>query len=50
MDSVYAGNYWESIPNRRKFLDAYAREHLFDPLLAANWYSVVDENLKVNST
>eukprot|EP00026_Physarum_polycephalum_P002673 Phypoly_transcript_02681.p1 GENE.Phypoly_transcript_02681~~Phypoly_transcript_02681.p1 ORF type:complete len:850 (+),score=89.37 Phypoly_transcript_02681:125-2674(+) len=32
--------YWHEPLNRRKFFDSYARAMGFDPLVAANWYSV----------
>eukprot|EP00026_Physarum_polycephalum_P002905 Phypoly_transcript_02914.p1 GENE.Phypoly_transcript_02914~~Phypoly_transcript_02914.p1 ORF type:complete len:836 (+),score=73.69 Phypoly_transcript_02914:81-2588(+) len=33
-------NYWADRGNRRKLLESYAQEVGFDPLIAANWYSV----------
>eukprot|EP00026_Physarum_polycephalum_P001243 Phypoly_transcript_01244.p1 GENE.Phypoly_transcript_01244~~Phypoly_transcript_01244.p1 ORF type:complete len:1086 (+),score=113.52 Phypoly_transcript_01244:74-3331(+) len=32
--------YWQSEAHRRKFLDQFADDRGFDPLLASNWYSV----------
>eukprot|EP00026_Physarum_polycephalum_P001189 Phypoly_transcript_01190.p1 GENE.Phypoly_transcript_01190~~Phypoly_transcript_01190.p1 ORF type:complete len:754 (+),score=55.74 Phypoly_transcript_01190:1305-3566(+) len=32
-------NYWADQANRKEFLDRYAKAHMFDPLVAQNWYS-----------
>jgi hypothetical protein len=34
------GSYWQNKENRRKFLDQYAKEKGFDPLLPENWYNI----------
>eukprot|EP00026_Physarum_polycephalum_P001070 Phypoly_transcript_01071.p1 GENE.Phypoly_transcript_01071~~Phypoly_transcript_01071.p1 ORF type:complete len:1197 (-),score=193.28 Phypoly_transcript_01071:69-3659(-) len=38
--------YWTSEQNRKQFFDEYALAHNFDPLVAANWYSVTKDNLE----
>eukprot|EP00026_Physarum_polycephalum_P002833 Phypoly_transcript_02842.p1 GENE.Phypoly_transcript_02842~~Phypoly_transcript_02842.p1 ORF type:complete len:838 (+),score=97.84 Phypoly_transcript_02842:84-2597(+) len=31
--------FWDSVPQRRAYFDRLARQHGFDPLVSANWYS-----------
>eukprot|EP00026_Physarum_polycephalum_P002904 Phypoly_transcript_02913.p1 GENE.Phypoly_transcript_02913~~Phypoly_transcript_02913.p1 ORF type:complete len:747 (+),score=87.92 Phypoly_transcript_02913:75-2315(+) len=33
-------SHWQSISNRRKYLEQYAKSKGFDPLVTTNWYSV----------
>ena len=37
---------WHSEQTRRGFLEEYAREHGFDPLIPANWYSQSIHDIK----
>lgn len=37
---LYLAGYWKDIANRRKVFDEIARDNGFDPLIAANWYSL----------
>ena len=37
--------HWQEPVNRRKFLDSFAEQRGFDPLLPENWYSVVAEDI-----
>jgi len=36
----FFNDFWYSASNRRKFFEDFALENRFDPLIAANWYSV----------
>jgi hypothetical protein len=36
---------WQESKNRRNFFENYALENGFDPLIAANWYSLRRENI-----
>jgi len=36
---------WRDPANRRKFFEDYAKEQLFDPLIAENWYSQTKDNI-----
>lgn len=44
------GNFWASKENRREFLDRFAREQRFDPLIADNWYGIVPSSKDYRST
>jgi hypothetical protein len=39
---LHTGNFWEDKNARKKFFEAYARDHhhggRFDPLIAKNWF------------
>lgn len=39
-------NYWRDKSNHRKQFEDYARFHGFDPLIAANWYSITWQSIK----
>ncbi len=44
LTSLFTGNYWRSIENRRKFATEFAAQKGFDPLVPANWDKVTKED------
>jgi hypothetical protein len=43
---IYIEYHWREAKNTRSFLDNFATEHQFDPLIAENWYRVSTLALK----
>lgn len=37
-----ASDHWKSVVNRRNFFLDFARSNQFDPLIASNWFSVIE--------
>eukprot|EP00026_Physarum_polycephalum_P002670 Phypoly_transcript_02678.p1 GENE.Phypoly_transcript_02678~~Phypoly_transcript_02678.p1 ORF type:complete len:822 (+),score=110.18 Phypoly_transcript_02678:190-2655(+) len=43
--ATFPKEHWESVKNRKRFFNEFAREQHFDPKLAKNWYSVSRDNV-----
>lgn len=43
---IFKDNYWRDAANRRKFLDDYAKNQGFDPLVSKNWYNVTRSDIQ----
>eukprot|EP00026_Physarum_polycephalum_P002189 Phypoly_transcript_02194.p1 GENE.Phypoly_transcript_02194~~Phypoly_transcript_02194.p1 ORF type:complete len:921 (+),score=154.23 Phypoly_transcript_02194:106-2868(+) len=44
--NIFPVGFWKSMVNRKKFLDDFARENKFDPLIAQNWYKITTRQFR----
>ena len=43
---MFPARYWKSAANCRIFFNEYAKNNGFDPLIAANWYTVTSTDIQ----